>query len=187
MRKEKQIADIAAAALSHDLWFSNQPQHCENCITSDTVSASFVEVRKMRSDCQIQVDILYVYLHVRTFCIDVANHPRGLHSILFAQELQLIVVWFMFIARISGWTWCENCGPSTLPSLSTARIPTHAPSQPLSVKNGVQHIIATCGDALLLQMCSAHSSKRGSTIKRLFTWLAEGKCCYYICNLGILI
>jgi hypothetical protein len=82
MRQERKVADIAAAAAAA---LSNQPLHCENCNTSHTVSASFV---KMWSDCQIRMDILYV----RAVCIDVADHPRGLHSILFPQEFQLIVI-----------------------------------------------------------------------------------------------
>jgi hypothetical protein len=45
MRKEKKVADIAAAALSQDLWFSNQPQHSENYNISNTVSSSFIKVR----------------------------------------------------------------------------------------------------------------------------------------------
>ena len=88
----------------------------------------------------------------------------------------------MFLGKIFGWTWCTICGLTTSPSLSTARTHTLAPLQPFSVKNGVQHTIATCGRALWPLMRSVPSLRLGSTIRRISIQSADGKYCY-ICKI----
>jgi hypothetical protein len=121
--------------------------------------------------CTTHSDMADVFCHV---------HHNSL------KKCVILVQLFIFVGKIFGWSWWKNCGPSTSPSLLTARTRIRAPLRPFSVKNGVQRTIATCGHVLWQLMPSVPSQRLGSTIKRISQQSAEGKY-HNTCQLEILV